>query len=59
MNYLLVNFGQVTDGQTDGHKVVHMSPSGICTGALKYTINIIRICMQDINSILKSVDDTH
>ncbi len=30
-----LNFGPVTDGQTDGRKVMHMSPPCICTGVLK------------------------
>ncbi len=40
MNYFLVNFGPVnfggvTDGQTDRQKVMHMSPPCISTGVLK------------------------
>ena len=37
MNFFLVNFGQVTDGRTDGQKVMHKSPPCTSTGGLNKT----------------------
>ena len=48
-----VNFGPVTDGQTDGQKAMHMSPPCISTGVLKNQISFFETSKLGIGGKLK------